>query len=288
MSCAGARNERSRSSPNSTPAFTKQLGALVGNETLLEQLKSINERLLVFRMIDFEAADRVKNTCAQHLDILERIGARDAGRRARSDATKHWRRPQHRRQVDQGGARARLQSVMSARELSHALCGPLTGAGAPAGDFAGAIAAVHRRVCVISLVDESPLTLATLEIGRLPRGITLDAPPEFTFHGIVARSVDIAARGGILRIGGGALSIDLRPATPWRSRLGDLSLDGAREAVTQALEIARAALRQDGRGEALVRIAGARLGALSTARRERSMSPPPATPCRLWSASARA
>ena len=142
-----------------------------------------------------------------------------------------------------------------------------TGAGAPAGDFAGAIAAVHRRVCVISLVDESPLTLATLEIGRLPRGITLDAPPEFTFHGIVARGADIAARGGILRIGGGALSIDLRPATPWRSRLGDLSLDGAREAVTQALEIARAALRQDGRGEALVRIAGARLGALNSATR---------------------
>ncbi len=142
-----------------------------------------------------------------------------------------------------------------------------TGAGAPAGDFAGAIAAVHRRVCVISLVDESPLTLATLEIGRLPRGITLDAPPEFTFHGIVARGADIAARGGILRIGGGALSIDLRPATPWRSRLGDLSLDGAREAVTQALEIARAALQQDGRGEALVRIAGARLGALNSATR---------------------
>jgi DNA-binding GntR family transcriptional regulator len=59
-------------------SFHETLGALVGNETLLEQLKSINERLLVFRMIDFEAADRVKSTCAQHLDILERIAARDA------------------------------------------------------------------------------------------------------------------------------------------------------------------------------------------------------------------
>ena len=29
-------------------------------------------------MIDFEAADRVKNTCAQHLAILDRIAARDA------------------------------------------------------------------------------------------------------------------------------------------------------------------------------------------------------------------
>jgi DNA-binding GntR family transcriptional regulator len=59
-------------------SFHETLGALVGNETLLEQLKSINERLLVFRMIDFEAADRVKSTCAQHLDILDRIAAQDA------------------------------------------------------------------------------------------------------------------------------------------------------------------------------------------------------------------
>jgi DNA-binding GntR family transcriptional regulator len=58
--------------------FHEQLATLVGNETLLEQLKAINERLLVFRMIDFEATNRVKNTCAQHLEILERIGARDA------------------------------------------------------------------------------------------------------------------------------------------------------------------------------------------------------------------
>jgi DNA-binding GntR family transcriptional regulator len=57
--------------------FHERLAALVGNETLLLQLKAINERLLVFRMIDFEAADRVKSTCAQHLAILDRIQARD-------------------------------------------------------------------------------------------------------------------------------------------------------------------------------------------------------------------
>lgn len=58
--------------------FHERLAALVGNQTLLEQLKAINERLFVFRMIDFEATDRVQNTCAQHLEILDRIGARDA------------------------------------------------------------------------------------------------------------------------------------------------------------------------------------------------------------------
>ena len=142
-----------------------------------------------------------------------------------------------------------------------------TGAGAPAGDFTGAIAAVHRRVCVISLVDENPLTLATPEVGRLPRCVTIDAPPEFTFPDVVARGAEVATRGGILRIGGGALSIDLRPATLWRSRLGDLRLDDSRQTVMQALETARAALRRDGRGDALVRVAGARLGALDGATR---------------------
>jgi hypothetical protein len=58
--------------------FHEQLAALVGNEMLLQQLKAINERLFVFRMIDFEAADRVKNTCNQHLAILDRIEAHDA------------------------------------------------------------------------------------------------------------------------------------------------------------------------------------------------------------------
>lgn len=58
--------------------FHEQLAALVGNSTLLDQLKSINERLLIFRMIDFETTERVINTCDQHLAILDRIKARDA------------------------------------------------------------------------------------------------------------------------------------------------------------------------------------------------------------------
>jgi len=57
--------------------FHETLAALVGNETLLSQLKAINERLLVFRMIDFGKAERAASTCEQHLEILERIAARD-------------------------------------------------------------------------------------------------------------------------------------------------------------------------------------------------------------------
>jgi DNA-binding GntR family transcriptional regulator len=57
--------------------FHESLAALIGNETLLREIKAINERLFVFRMIDFGSADRVESTCAQHLNILDRIGAND-------------------------------------------------------------------------------------------------------------------------------------------------------------------------------------------------------------------
>jgi DNA-binding GntR family transcriptional regulator len=58
--------------------FHERLAALVSNEMLLQQLKAINERLLIFRMIDFAKPDRIESTCAQHLAILERIEAGDA------------------------------------------------------------------------------------------------------------------------------------------------------------------------------------------------------------------
>jgi DNA-binding GntR family transcriptional regulator len=57
--------------------FHETLATLLGNETLLQPLRAINERLLVFRMIDFGKPHRVESTCAQHLKILERIGAQD-------------------------------------------------------------------------------------------------------------------------------------------------------------------------------------------------------------------
>jgi DNA-binding GntR family transcriptional regulator len=57
--------------------FHESLVALIGNETLLRDIKAINERLFVFRMIDFGKPDRVESTCVQHLDLIERIGAKD-------------------------------------------------------------------------------------------------------------------------------------------------------------------------------------------------------------------
>ena len=67
--------------------FHEALAELTGNRVLLEQLHAINERLLVFRMIDFDEPQRAESTCRQHIKVIERIiagdpdGARAAMRR---------------------------------------------------------------------------------------------------------------------------------------------------------------------------------------------------------------
>jgi len=53
--------------------FHEGLAAILGNNTLLQHLASINERLFIFRMIDFDRAGRTESTRLQHLTILESI-----------------------------------------------------------------------------------------------------------------------------------------------------------------------------------------------------------------------
>ncbi|HXV67411.1 MAG TPA: GntR family transcriptional regulator [Nitrospira sp.] len=57
--------------------FHETLAHAVGNKSLLRQLRAINERLMLFRVIDFGKAHRAESTCRQHLDILRCIAARD-------------------------------------------------------------------------------------------------------------------------------------------------------------------------------------------------------------------
>ncbi len=67
--------------------FHETLAELAGNRMLLADLRRINERLLVLRMIDFGRHKRSDTTCRQHMKVIERIlagdasGAREAMRR---------------------------------------------------------------------------------------------------------------------------------------------------------------------------------------------------------------
>ena len=53
--------------------FHETLASASGNQTLLEYLRSINERLRFIRMHDFTSHARILTTFAQHLRILELI-----------------------------------------------------------------------------------------------------------------------------------------------------------------------------------------------------------------------
>lgn len=59
--------------------FHETLAHAAGNKSLLQQLRAINERLMLFRIIDFGKTDRAERTCRQHLAILKSIAAKDAG-----------------------------------------------------------------------------------------------------------------------------------------------------------------------------------------------------------------
>ena len=58
--------------------FHETLAHALGNKPLLQHLRTINERLMLFRMIDFDKSDRAESTCRQHLKILKCITAGDA------------------------------------------------------------------------------------------------------------------------------------------------------------------------------------------------------------------
>ena len=53
--------------------FHERLAAAAGNESLVEQLHKVNERIRIVRMQDFLTAQRVELTIGQHLGVLDAL-----------------------------------------------------------------------------------------------------------------------------------------------------------------------------------------------------------------------
>lgn len=51
----------------------EDLLTLVGNATFLTEIKKLNERFFIFRVLDFDQPERIDITRAQHLDILDAV-----------------------------------------------------------------------------------------------------------------------------------------------------------------------------------------------------------------------
>ncbi|HEU5099986.1 MAG TPA: GntR family transcriptional regulator [Roseiflexaceae bacterium] len=63
---------------NEDRVFHETLAGATGNQTLLDMLQSINERLHFMRMFDITTIERLRDTCRQHQHILDAIRAGDA------------------------------------------------------------------------------------------------------------------------------------------------------------------------------------------------------------------
>ena len=58
--------------------FHETLAGAIDNEILLKEMRLINDRLSIFRVLDFEIEQRVESTCREHLAILDRVANGDA------------------------------------------------------------------------------------------------------------------------------------------------------------------------------------------------------------------
>jgi hypothetical protein len=144
------------------------------------------------------------------------------------------------------------------------------GIGVPEGACGGRVHSVFRGACILALDDGGLLTLVLHQAGGLPGGITLAKSAEVNFSSTASAGASVSVRGGILRIAGSEISVDLRSAIRWRSGLADLALDAANDGTQSAWRVAASLLLADGRARAFVRIAGTSLPALavSLARRD--------------------
>jgi hypothetical protein len=146
------------------------------------------------------------------------------------------------------------------------------GVGVPAEDFAGRVAEIHARAALIKVVEGGCVTLLGSELGRQPRGLSLDLPENISLPQLLSANAECAKRGGVLRFAGSALAIDLRGAPQWRSGIAALNFDCRSVTVARAYRTARLALEQDGRSQELCDIAGAKLDELGQSIRARDLS----------------
>ena len=142
-----------------------------------------------------------------------------------------------------------------------------TGFGVPDADFDAAVHSVFTNALILAVDGGGLVTLVPEEAGALPGGITLDAEAGIGFDRMIAAGARAASRAGLLRVANSGLTVDLRQAEAWRSRLDELALDLARPSSRKAWETAAAVLAADGRAERFLKIAAKPVFALVDAAR---------------------
>ena len=91
--------------------------------------------------------------------------------------------------------------------------------------FTGTVHSVFQRCCNLRLGSGLLLTLLASECGNQPHGVRLNSRKDFAFTGYVCVGDLVACRGGVVRIGAGRFSADLRTSIPWAVNLLKLRAD---------------------------------------------------------------
>lgn len=125
------------------------------------------------------------------------------------------------------------------------------GVEAPTMCFSGVIHSVFLQACNVSLESDALLTLVSSEKSNLSQGIRLRTPSQFTFLNQLRVGQPVACRGGILRISGSNLSVDLRTASLWHIDLKGLRVDLHQRDTAQAWAVAWQELGKHRRGNGL-------------------------------------
>lgn len=108
----------------------------------------------------------------------------------------------------------------------------------PTHSFSGTVHSVFHRACNIELDSDRLLTLLPYQHGNLPCGIRLNSSAQLHFLDTFHIGQSVACRGGMLRIEGIDVSVDLRTAHSWDMNLRKLHIDVRRPRQAQAWSVA--------------------------------------------------
>jgi hypothetical protein len=117
--------------------------------------------------------------------------------------------------------------------------------------FSGVVHSIFHHACNVSLDCGALLTLVSSEKGNVTQGIRVGTPPRFTFLNQLRVGQPVACRGGILRVSGSDLSIDLRTANRWHIDLKGLRVDLQRRDSAHAWRVAWLELESHWPGEGI-------------------------------------
>jgi hypothetical protein len=147
------------------------------------------------------------------------------------------------------------------------------GIGAKPGAFSGTVHSVFARAFNLELKTGKLLGFVARDVGAVPRGFQLATPDKFSFLDHIRAGEKVSCRAGLLRIAQSQLSVDLRPATPWRGNLGKNPIDRDRAGVADAWRTAWVAVAKNSGAVPFARLAGDAIPTLLRAARAGNHEP---------------